>query len=59
MKRPKVKLRKKKGVLDGTILWKFVCLDTETQLEITSAMGTTVEMVLDNLAEVERLTSFF
>lgn len=47
------------GVLDGTLLWKFVCLNSATQRELAAAMGTTVDVILENLQDMDYTSSFF
>lgn len=46
-------LERKKGFLDGLILSKFVDLGLAFQEELASAIGSTVDLILDNLTEVE------
>ena len=57
--RSRERLIRKRGVLDGNILWKFLTLDIETQTEITFVMGTTIDRVLDALQDIEVSSSFF
>lgn len=57
--RSRERLIRKRGVLDGNILWKFLTLDIETQTDICFVMGTTIDRVLDSLQLVEISTSFF
>ncbi|CAM9856495.1 unnamed protein product, partial [Phaeothamnion confervicola] len=42
-----------KGMLDGTVLWRFPGLDARVQTELTRAIGTTVDTVLANLLEID------
>ncbi len=51
-------LEKKRGILDGNLLYKFVTLDPSTQIELTAAMGTTVDIVMDNLLEIDVNNTF-
>ena len=46
-------------MLDGNLLWKFVTLEAELQEEIVTALGVTVDTVMEGLQEVDLLTSFF
>lgn len=55
----RTKTNVKKGLLDGTILWKFVSLDAKLQDELTASMGTSTDLMLENLHELDTLTSFF
>ena len=59
LRRSRERLIRKKGVLDGNILWKFLTLNIETQTDICFVMGTTIDRVLDALQDVEISTSFF
>lgn len=58
LKSSRLRLEKKKGVLDGTILWKFISLPLSTQEYLASVMGTTTDMILDNLYELNNMTQF-
>jgi cleavage and polyadenylation specificity factor subunit 1 len=55
----KVRPAAKRGVLDGSVLWRFVGLEAIEQDEFAAAMGTTADLVLENLHELDVLTSFF
>ena len=44
---------RKKGVLDGALLFQFIYLSILEQEELASAIGSTVELILDNLLELE------
>jgi cleavage and polyadenylation specificity factor subunit 1 len=55
----KVQPPSKKGVLDGTVLWRFVSLEASLQDELTASIGTTTDLVLENLHELDMLTAFF
>mmetsp|Transcript_20261 Transcript_20261/g.20377 ORF Transcript_20261/g.20377 Transcript_20261/m.20377 type:complete len:571 (+) Transcript_20261:3-1715(+) len=59
LKSCRVLTNKKRGVLDGNSLFRFVTLEPSTQLELTGAMGTTVDIVMDNLLEIDVSNSFF
>jgi cleavage and polyadenylation specificity factor subunit 1 len=58
-KRSNFRVIRKRGILDGKLLWKFITLDINTQLEITQAMGTTIDRIMDNLQEIELASGFF
>lgn len=51
--------QKKKGVLDGSLLWKFVGLESSLQDELAAAMGITTDTILENLLELDLLGTFF
>jgi hypothetical protein len=53
------RLERKKGVLDGPLLWNFANLEGKLQDELASAMGTTVDIIFDNLLELDRMTNFY
>jgi hypothetical protein len=42
----------KKNVVDGTYLTKFVNLPRHVQEELAAGIGTTAELVMDNLLEI-------
>ena len=44
---------RKRGVLDGTILFRFLDLNLIQQEELASAIGSTVNLIMDNLLELE------
>ena len=48
-----------KGILDGNLLWQFANLEGSLQEELAFAMGTTADIILDNLLEIDMLNSFF
>lgn len=54
-----LKLERKRGLLDGTLLWRFMDLDVRTQDELCAAMGTTADIVSENLLEIDRMWCFF
>lgn len=49
----------KKSFLDAHVLFRFLQLDYVAQKEITRCIGTTPEVVVHNLLEVQRATSSF
>ena len=50
---------KKRGVLDGSLLYHYVCLDGTMQDEIAAAMGVTADLLLDNLREIDQSAAVF
>jgi hypothetical protein len=50
---------RKRGILDGSLLWKFVSLDVRTQDELAGAMGVSADVILDNLLDIDVACSFF
>lgn len=59
MRTSKYRLERKRGFLDGTLLWAFIDLDCKTQDELCAAMGTTCDAVYDSFYELDLLWSFF
>ncbi|GLD92415.1 hypothetical protein PINS_up000948 [Pythium insidiosum] len=49
----------KKGFLDGHVLFRFLHLDYVAQKELARCIGTTPEVIIHNLLEVQRMTSSF
>jgi cleavage and polyadenylation specificity factor subunit 1 len=47
---------RKKGTLDGELLWRFAGLSVGKQEDLASAIGTSREMVLESLLEVDMMT---
>jgi hypothetical protein len=41
-----------KGVVDGDLVMKFADLPTADQEDLASAIGSTVDLILDNLLDV-------
>jgi cleavage and polyadenylation specificity factor subunit 1 len=58
-KSAKFRLEKKKGLLDGSLLWMFASLDAATQDFLASSMGTSAEMILENLHDLDLSINFF
>jgi hypothetical protein len=58
-KSARFRLEKKKGVLDGTLLWKFVSLDVSVQEYLAASMGTSTTTILENLQDLELAAQFF
>ena len=59
MKTNFIKLEKKKGVLDGTLLWKYVNLPIALQNDLATVIGTTPDVILEHLASIDSSISFF
>ena len=55
---PAVAYARKRNMLDGALLWRFVALDAPMQFEIAAAIGTKVETLLDNLLEIDMMAVF-
>ncbi|KAJ0402397.1 hypothetical protein P43SY_004106 [Pythium insidiosum] len=49
----------KKGFLDGHVLFRFLHLDYVAQKELARCIGTTPEVIIHNLLEVQRMTASF
>lgn len=50
---------KKRGVLDGNLLWSFINFEESLQDELASALGTTADAIIENLEELDMLSLFF
>jgi len=49
----------KSGVLDGKLLSKFVLLEPLVQADVVAAMGTTMDTVMDNLVDLDMMSTVF
>ena len=50
---------KKRGILDGTLLYQYISLDGAMQDEIAAAMGVTADLLLNNLREIDLSAASF
>ncbi len=50
---------RKKGILDGSLLWTFFSLHPVLQDELAAAVGTTAYTVKENMHEIEYMSNFF
>ncbi|WAR13668.1 CPSF1-like protein [Mya arenaria] len=48
-----------KNILDGELLWKFLHLSVLERNEMAKRIGTTVEQLVEDLMEIDRLTAHF
>lgn len=55
----KYRNEKKRGVLDGNLLWSFINFEESLQDELASALGTTADAIIENLEELDMLSLFF
>ena len=55
----RVRTERKKGLLDGALLWQFINLDAALQDDLAAAMGVTTDLLLDSLHEADLATGFF
>ncbi len=53
------RVEKKKGILDGAVLWSYVNLDAARQEELAKLLGTSVDSILENLQDIDNMTQFF
>jgi cleavage and polyadenylation specificity factor subunit 1 len=49
---------KKRGVLDGCLLWQYLSLHPQLQEELASIVGVTSYTIKENLHEIDLLTGF-
>ena len=54
-----VRLEKKRGVLDGTLLWRYASLTVSMQNDLAAVIGTTSDAIIDSLAKLDAAISFF
>lgn len=59
LKSTRYRFEKKKGILDGNILWKFISLSSELQDDLAASMGSSTDIVLENLLDMQILYQFF
>jgi hypothetical protein len=50
---------KKRGIIDGNLLWSFINLEESLQDELASAIGTTADVIIENLEELDMVSLFF
>ena len=55
----RVRTERKKGLLDGALLWQFVNLGSALQDDLAAAMGVTTDLVLESLQDADIVTGFF
>ena len=55
----RVRTERKKGLLDGALLWQFVNLGAALQDDLAAAMGVTTDLVLESLQEADIAMGFF
>ena len=58
-KSTRVRVFKKKGVLDGCVLWCFLSLPPSIQDQLAATVGATAYLIKENLHEVDYLLRFF
>jgi cleavage and polyadenylation specificity factor subunit 1 len=49
----------KKNIVDGQLLWRFVHLNTAQQKELTKEIGTTPEIIISNILDIQNNLNFF
>lgn len=54
-----LRLEKKRGVLDGTLLWRYASLTVSMQNDLAAVIGTTADIIIDSLAKLDSAISFF
>lgn len=48
---------RKKNVLDGTLLWQYVSMHVNLQMELADAAQTSRDVILDSLLEIDLMIS--
>ena len=46
-------------VIDGDLVWKYLSLTESEQAVIAKRMGTTPEQIIEDLLEIDRITTHF
>ena len=59
IKTSKQRMERKRGLLDGNLLWTFINLEESLQEELANTMGTTSDSIIENLEELDTLSLFF
>lgn len=52
-------IEKRRGVLDGNLLWSYINIEESLQNELAQVMGTTADTILENLQEIDMLNAFY
>ncbi len=52
-------IERRGGILDGTLLWTYFQLPIETQDELSLAMGTSSDALIESMLEIDTLWNFF
>ena len=48
-----------RGIIDGELVWLYLGLPTSEKQEVAKKIGTKVDEISDDLADIERLTAHF
>uniref|UniRef100_A0A914VZR8 Cleavage/polyadenylation specificity factor A subunit C-terminal domain-containing protein n=1 Tax=Plectus sambesii TaxID=2011161 RepID=A0A914VZR8_9BILA len=48
-----------RNIVDGDVVWEFVYLSAPEKLEIAKRLGTTKQQLMDDLIELERVSTHF
>jgi len=48
---------RKRNFLDGQLVWRYVSLDARLQEEMAAAIGTSRDVILDNLLEIDIMSA--
>jgi len=54
-----LRLEKKRGVLDGTLLWRYASLTVSMQNDLAAVIGTSSDAIIDSLSKLDASISFF
>ena len=46
-------------ILDGQLIWKFLNLSLNERIEVARRLGTGVDMIVDDLMEIDRISAHF
>jgi len=48
-----------RGIIDGELVWKYLSLPLSEKHEIARKIGTKVDEIIDDIADIERLAAHF
>lgn len=49
----------KKNIVDGDMLWVYLQLDSNTQIRLARAIGTSPDVIINNLIQIEKMMRIF
>lgn len=48
-----------RGIIDGELVWSFLNLSISEKLEVSKKIGTKIDEILDDISDLQKLTSHF
>lgn len=55
----KLQTNPSRSVIDGELVWNFLHLAINEKLEVSKKIGTKIEEIVDDLSDIQKLTSHF